>query len=45
MADVAVEDEFDPKDPVEEEQGGEAQGRDMGLNESAVKNAADAVYA
>lgn len=45
MADAAAEDEFDPKDPVEEVRGAEALGRGMGLNESAVKYAVDAVDA
>ena len=45
MGDVAVEDEFDPKDPVEEGPGAEALGRGMGLNGLAVKNAVDAVDA
>lgn len=42
MADAAVEDEFDPKDPVEEGRRAEALVRGMGSNESVVKNAEDA---
>jgi hypothetical protein len=42
---VAVEDEFDPKDPGEEGLGAEALGMDMGLNVSAVKNVEDAADA
>lgn len=45
MADAAVEDEFDPKDPVEEVREGEALGKGMGLNGSVVKHAVDAVDA
>jgi hypothetical protein len=45
VADAAAEDEFEPKNPVEEGREAEALERGMGLNESAVKDAEDAADA